>query len=148
MNIGNTMKKTLLSLFAVASLSAGASYAQVQIDNASITFDLSYVQLDNTKANIKVDGSSLTNILLTYDLGSKMLKSKSLNVFFKIFKIRYAFIFSLIIILMVFIDSYIFNIFYLESYPIKMIYSFGIYFSILLLINSLFVSLITIDKQE
>ena len=78
----------------------------------------------------------------------KMLKSKSLNVFFKIFKIRYAFILSLIIILMVFLDNYVFNIFFIESYPIKMIYSFGIYFSILLLINSLFVSLITIDKQE
>ena len=68
------MKKTLLSLFAVASLSAGASYA-VDIDNANLVFSLSYTQVDNTKPNLKIDGRDLANILLTYDASSELLKS-------------------------------------------------------------------------
>ena len=78
----------------------------------------------------------------------KMLKSRNLDNFFKIFKIRYAFFLSFIIILGIFTDNYIQNILFSDEYLKKIISNFGIFFSVLLLINSLFISLITIDKQE
>ena len=86
--------------------------------------------------------SSLTAVKL------KMLKSKNLKKFFNIFKIRYAFIISCAIIVVIFADNYFYQIFFVQEYIKKIIYYFGIFFAILLFINSLFVSLITIDQQE
>jgi glycosyltransferase involved in cell wall biosynthesis len=78
----------------------------------------------------------------------QMLKSKNINNFFKIFKIRYAFLVSLLLIILILTDNYFFDIFFVSEYVKKILYYFGIFFSILLLINSLFISLITIDEQK
>ena len=86
--------------------------------------------------------SSLISIKL------QMLKSQSVNSFFKIFKIRYAFILSSLLIALILVDIYFLEIFAVSNYLKKIIYYFGSFFSILLLINTLFVSLITLDQQK
>ena len=86
--------------------------------------------------------SSLISIKL------QMLKSKNINNFFNIFKIRYAFLISLFIISLMLIDNYFFDIFLVSDYMKKIIHYFGYFFSALLMINTLFVSLITLDEQK
>ena len=78
----------------------------------------------------------------------KMLKSNIINSFFNVFKIRYAFLLSTIIVCTIFFDVYIYDLFFFNIYIKKIIYYFIGFFSLLLIINSLFVSLITIDKQN
>ena len=78
----------------------------------------------------------------------QMQKPKNINLFFKIFKIRYAFLISSFLITLILLDSYFFDIHLVNDHIQKVIYPFAIFFSILLIINSLFVSLITIDDQK
>ena len=78
----------------------------------------------------------------------KMQKPKNINIFFKIFKLRYAFLISSFLISLILLDSYFFDIYTLNDHIQKIAYPFIIFFSILLIINSLFVSLITIDDQK
>ena len=78
----------------------------------------------------------------------KMLRAEFLNQFFSIFKMRYSFSISLFIILSIFIDYYFLNFISIDISLKKIVYLFGILFSILLIINTLFVSLITIDEQK
>ena len=78
----------------------------------------------------------------------KMLKSKIINSFFDMFKIRYAFLLSFIIIGIILFDIYFYEVFFINIYLKKFIYYFGCFFAIMLTINSLFISLITIDKQN
>ncbi len=78
----------------------------------------------------------------------KMFKSKIIINFFKIFKMRYSFLISFSIILMIFIDFYFLNFVKIDLIVKKITYLFGILFSVLLIINTLFVSLITIDEQK
>ncbi len=78
----------------------------------------------------------------------KMFRSKIIINFFKIFKMRYSFLISFSIILMIFIDFYFLNFVKIDLIVKKITYLFGILFSVLLIINTLFVSLITIDEQK
>jgi len=86
--------------------------------------------------------SSLISIKL------KLLKSHIIVLFFKIFKMRYAFIISGILTILIFLDI-VNNNFFLANESIKKIYYYFIhFFSCLLIINTFFVSLITIDEQD
>ena len=78
----------------------------------------------------------------------KMFRSKIIINFFKIFKMRYSILISFYIILMIFIDFYFLNFVKIDLIVKKITYLFGILFSVLLIINTLFVSLITIDEQK
>ena len=78
----------------------------------------------------------------------KMLRAEFLNQFFSIFKMRYSFSISLFIILSIFIDYYFLNFISIDISLKKILYLFGILFFFLLIINTLFVSLITIDEQK
>ena len=78
----------------------------------------------------------------------KMLRSQFINKFFNIFKMRYSFSISLLILLFMFFDFYFINLIKIDLIMKKIIYLFGILFSVLLIINTLFVSLITIDEQR
>lgn len=78
----------------------------------------------------------------------KMLEAKNIDRFFNIFKIRYAFLICIVILGISSFDYFIYNFLIDDFYLKKIIYYFSIFFSILLLINSFFVSLITIDKQK
>jgi len=78
----------------------------------------------------------------------QMQKPKNINIFFKIFKIRYAFLISSFLITLILLDSFFFDVYLLNDHIQKIIYPFIIFFSILLIINSLFVSLITIEDQK
>lgn len=77
----------------------------------------------------------------------KMLKSKFVDVFFKIFKLRYAFYLSFCIIL----TLYFLNIFKDDYSIIQKFFEIFFYsslmFLVLLIINSLYVSLITLDEN-
>ena len=123
-------------------------------------YDIS--NLDNEKNNILFEKISLTIVyfflsfqIFMFGLFSsliatklKMLEAKNIDKFFKIFKIRYAFFISIGIVSFFIIDFYIFEFFLKSFYLKKVLYYFGVFFSILLIINFLFVSLITIDKQR
>ena len=78
----------------------------------------------------------------------KMLKAKNINNFFKIFKIRYAFFISFGILSLLFVDNMFYDLFSNNIYLKKISYYFAVFFSLILIINSLFVSLITIDQQN
>ena len=78
----------------------------------------------------------------------QMLKANNVKNFFKIFKIRYAFLISFGILGFLFIDHLIYNFFEKKINLKKIIYYFSVFFSLILIINSLFVSLITIDQQK
>ena len=54
----------------------------------------------------------------------KMLKSNIINSFFNVFKIRYAFLLSAIIVCTIFFDVYIYDIFFFNIYIKKIIYYF------------------------
>ncbi len=77
----------------------------------------------------------------------KMQKSRNIKKFFNIFKIRYAFILSASIIIAILIDHNFYELLDLKNHFKIPIYYYGCFFSILLLINSFFVSLITLDEQ-
>ena len=77
-----------------------------------------------------------------------MFRSKIIINFFKIFKMRYSFLISFSIILIIFINFYFLNFVKIDLIVKKITYLFGILFSVLLIINTLFVSLITIDEQK
>ena len=78
----------------------------------------------------------------------QMLKANNVNNFFKIFKIRYAFLISFGLVGFLLIDHLIYNFFENNINLKKIIYYFSVFFSLILIINSLFVSLITIDQQK
>ncbi|WP_440613967.1 glycosyltransferase family 2 protein [Candidatus Pelagibacter sp. HIMB1748] len=78
----------------------------------------------------------------------KMLESKNINSFFRIFKMRYAFLISFSILSFMFIDHVFFDFFINNINLKKIFYYFGIFFSLILITNSFFVSLITIDQQN
>ncbi|MDC2976333.1 glycosyltransferase family 2 protein [Candidatus Pelagibacter sp.] len=77
----------------------------------------------------------------------KMQNSRNIKRFFNIFKIRYAFILSASIIIAILIDHNFYELLDLKNHFKVPIYYYGCFFSILLLINSFFVSLITLDEQ-
>ena len=78
----------------------------------------------------------------------QMLKTKTINNFFRIFKIRYAFTISISILSFLLADQIFFDLFRDNIGLEKIIYYFGIFFSLVLITNSLFISLITIDQQN
>ena len=78
----------------------------------------------------------------------KMLKAKTIKNFFKIFKIRYAFLISIGILSFLLADHIFFELFRENINLKKIIYYFGSFFSLVLVVNSLFISLITIDQQN
>ena len=78
----------------------------------------------------------------------KMLKAKTIKNFFKIFKIRYAFLISIGILCFLLADHISFELFRENINLKKIIYYFGSFFSLVLVVNSLFISLITIDQQN
>tara|TARA_B100001248_G_scaffold261998_1_gene255477 strand:- start:886 stop:2007 length:1122 start_codon:yes stop_codon:yes gene_type:complete len=84
--------------------------------------------------------SSLLSIKL------RLSKSRFINLFFKIFKIRYAFLISFFIILVSILEKLFFNIIYINPSYFNTIVSFSIFFGFILIANSLFVSLLTIDE--
>ncbi len=78
----------------------------------------------------------------------KLLKSEFINNFFKIFKLRYAFYISFFLIIFITIINLInLNIFYGTMIKDIIVYS-SLMFSILLILNSLYVSLITLDENS
>ncbi len=84
--------------------------------------------------------SSLTAIKL------KMLKNKFIDDFFRFFKLRYAIIISLLIFSLVAFDYLFYSFFVIDYYLKKLLYYFSCFFSTLLLSNSFFISLITVDQ--
>ncbi len=84
--------------------------------------------------------SSLTAIKL------KMLKNKFIDDFFRFFKLRYAIIISLLIFSLVAFDYFFYNFLVIDYYLKKLLYYFSCFFSTLLLSNSFFISLITVDQ--
>ncbi len=86
--------------------------------------------------------SSLTAVKL------KMLESKMTDNFFKIFKIKYAFGLSFLIFFLLFIDNKIVEVISINEY-LRVITNYLLaFFAIMLIINSLFISLITLDEQR
>ena len=78
----------------------------------------------------------------------QMLKAQTIKNFFKIFKIRYAFLISIGILSFLLADQIFLKLF-LQNINLKnVIYYFSLFFSLVLIVNSLFVSLITIDQQN
>ena len=78
----------------------------------------------------------------------KLLKSQFINLFFKIFKLRYAFYLAVILIItfsLIYNFENELNISFLTIVILK--YSISL-FSILLILNSLYVSLITLDENS
>ena len=86
--------------------------------------------------------SSLISIKL------KLLKSNFIRLFFKIFKIRYAFLISAVLIATIFLDTVNSNTIFFNDGLKKIYYYFFSFFSCLLIINTFFISLITIDEQS
>ena len=84
--------------------------------------------------------SSLTAIKL------KMLKNRLIDNFFRFFKLRYAILISFIIFSLIAIDYFFYNYLVVDYYLKKLLYFFGSFFSTLLLSNSFFISLITVDQ--
>jgi len=84
--------------------------------------------------------SSLTAIKL------KMLNNKFIDNFFKFFKLRYAILISSIIFIAIAVDYFFYNYLVLDYYLKKLLYFFSCFFSTLLLSNSFFISLITVDQ--
>ena len=78
----------------------------------------------------------------------KMLESNFLLKFFKVFKIRIAFFISLFLFGIIIVDNYFFEFIPIEKNLKSIIYYFINYFSVILIINTLFVSLLTINDQN
>ena len=77
-----------------------------------------------------------------------MLESNFLLKFFKVFKIRIAFFISLFLFGIIIVDNYFFEFIPIEKNLKSIIYYFINYFSVILIINTLFVSLLTINDQN
>ena len=78
----------------------------------------------------------------------KLLRSKTINIFFKIFKLRYAFFISFILICALISINFFNNNINLDLVYLNIINYFIIFFSVLLILNSLYVSLITLDETS
>ena len=76
----------------------------------------------------------------------KLLNSYFTDLFFKIFKLRYAFYFVLILIFLFFIIFYLKDEFGINTLNFLILKYSTILFGILLILNSLYVSLITLDE--
>ena len=76
----------------------------------------------------------------------KLLNSHLINLFFKIFKLRYAFYSVLVLIFLFFIVYYFKDEIGINSLDILILKYSSTLFSILLILNSLYVSLITLDE--
>ena len=83
--------------------------------------------------------SSLLSIKLS------LSQSSFLKIFFKIFKLRYAFFISSFIFIVAILEKIFFDIIYIDSLYLDTMFSFCIFFGFILIANSLFVSLLTID---
>lgn len=84
--------------------------------------------------------SSLLSIKL------RLSKSKFIEIFFKLFKLRYAFFLSFLIFFCTLIEKYFFNLINVDKLFIDTIYDLTIFFCFILIANSLFISLLTIDE--
>jgi len=70
-----------------------------------------------------------------------------LNYFFKIFKLKYAFLISLIIFISAIYKKYLTNIIFFDEKYVEITFSYSVFFGIILIANSLFISLLTIEDQ-
>lgn len=73
-------------------------------------------------------------------------KSKFVSIFFKIFKLRYAFLTSFFIMLFSFVDKFFLNSIIINEIYLESLYNYSLLFCFIFLANSLFVSLLTIDE--
>lgn len=71
--------------------------------------------------------------------------SKFVNLFFHVFKLKYAFIIFFIISLFIFLNFFFINLLHIPSIYFEMILSYIVFFGIVFLSNSLFISLLTIE---